>query len=462
MNRLLESRRAFWILVAFLVAACSGGSRAFSPVTEREGQFGSREDVENALQPGAQGNISHVVIIIQENRTPDNLFNGLPGADTVKRGRDSKGNWVQLLPVSLVAKYDVWHGHFPFVTEYANGKMNGFDAVGSTCPTHKCPPPGKRAYGYVPRQEVQPYFTMATQYTFADRMFQTNEGPSFPAHQYLFTGTSRPSDATWLRAAENPHAPGFSHLGGCDSPPSTRVKLIDLQGNESSSIFPCFERTALSDLVEAKRLTWRYYQAQKGYGLWNAPDAIEHIRDSRNYNEDVVTPPSQVLLDIAHGRLANVSWVTPTAADSDHAGHTGPRGPSWVASIVNAIGTSNYWTNTVVFVTWDDWGGWYDHVAPPIRDSYELGFRVPMIVISPYAKAGYVSHVQHDFGSILKFTEKTLGLGSLRTSDVRADDLSDCFDFTQPPRRFRPVPTKVSVGYFLREANSLQNPDDDP
>ena len=129
--------------------------------------------------------------------------------------------------------------------------------------------------------------------------------------------------------------------------------------------------------------------------------------------------PAPILTDIANSQLPAVSWVIPAGKNSDHAGNpiaTG--GPSWVAAIVNAIGNSSYWANTAIILTWDDWGGWYDHVPPPqvINDGtsrgsgYVYGFRVPLIVISSYAKPGYISHVDHDFGSILRFLEANFGL----------------------------------------------------
>ena len=111
-------------------------------------------------------------------------------------------------------------------------------------------------------------------------------------------------------------------------------------------------------------------------------------------------------------------------------------------------------------MTWDDWGGWYDHVAPPKYNSYELSFRVPLIVISPYAKNHYISHVQHEFGSILKFTEEVFGLPSLHTTDERADDLFDCFDFSKSPGKFKPIAAPYPPKYFLSQ-HSTQNPDDD-
>jgi len=410
---------------------------------------------------GPSSKIKHIVIIFQENRSTDNLFNGLPGADTVQYGLNSHGKKVKLQPVLLTAPYDVSHKHAAFQVEYANGQLNGFNLVKSHCKSRpQCPRSALRAYAYVPQSEVQPYFTMAETYTFADRMFQTNQGPSFPAHQYILSGTSTTTQNSALRAAENPQTPAGKFTGGCDSPPGSLVALIDSKGNENQKVFPCFDRQALSDLLEAKSLSWHYYQAHMGPSLWNGPDAIQHIRDGAGYRRYVTAPPEHVINDITAGHLADVVWVTPTLSDSDHPGNNGS-GPSWVAWVVNTIGKSPYWNTTAIFVVWDDWGGWYDHVKPPLYNSYELGFRVPMIVISPYAKPHYVSHNQHEFGSILKFAEETFGLGSLGTTDQRADDLSDCFNFSQVPRPFKAIKAPLDGNYFSHQLLSDQNPDDD-
>ncbi|HVR48018.1 MAG TPA: alkaline phosphatase family protein [Candidatus Binatia bacterium] len=409
------------------------------------------------------GKIRHVVIIFQENRTPDNLFQGLRGADTVRNGKNSRGQVVKLRPISLTAPYDISHKHDAYATEYDDGKLDGFNNVASLCKKGAhCPAPGVRAYGYVPRHEVEPYFTMAESYVFADHMFQTNQGPSLPAHQYILSGTSTIVDGSPLRAAENGYTPERKFTGGCDSPPGSQVWLINPAGEENREIYPCFERQALIDSVEAKRgLTWRYYQHHVGPGLWSGPDAIKHIRNSPAYRTHVVGPSSRVLTDIAGGKLANVVWVIPSVKSSDHAGQNDGSGPSWVASVVNAIGKSQYWDNTAIFVTWDDWGGWYDHVKPQQLNSYELGFRVPLIVISAYARKGFISHRRHEFGSILKFAEKVLGLDSLGTTDVRSDDLSDCFNFARPPRKFKIIPAALPPSYFLNSPPSTEEPDDD-
>ncbi len=410
------------------------------------------------------GKITHVVIVIQENRSTDNLFNGLPGADTVKTGRDSSGDAVKLSLQHLAVPFDIDHEHSAFVVAFDGGKLDGFNLERSKCPVrhHRCPTAFSRAYAYVPHREIKPYLELAEKYTFGDHMFQTNEGPSFPAHQYLLSGTSTIAPGSPHRASENPFGPHQQFTGGCDSPQGSLVLTIDEKGSENREVYPCFDRPAITDLIEAKSLTWRYYQAHTGSGLWNAPDAIRHIRNSPQYATHVIYPPAQFLKDVARGSLANVTWVTPTAKASDHAGITDGSGPSWVAAVVDAVGKSPFWKHTAIIVTWDDWGGWYDHVPPAQRDSYELGFRVPLIVISPYAKRHYVSHKVHEFGSILKFVENAFRLGTLGTTDIRSDNLLDCFDFLAPARPFQEIAAPLPPSYFLKQPVSGNDaPDDD-
>jgi phospholipase C len=403
----------------------------------------------------APATIKHVVIIFQENRTPDNLFHGLPGADIANSGLDTAGDTIALQPIPLANTYDLDHSHTGFLDMYDGGKMDGANTVKVTCGS-TCPYPNPQ-YGYVPASDNGPYMQMAQQYTFADRMFQTNEGPSYPAHQFIFAGTSEPEAGSDLLVSENPAAAAGDP--GCLSTEQAQVVAIDPAGSEAQTVTSCFEHQTLSDLLDAKGLSWRYY-APITTGIWVAPNSIQHIQAGPDW-ANVVTPETQVLTDISNGNLATVSWVTPTAAESDHAKSNDGTGPAWVASVVNAIGQSPYWNNTAIFIAWDDWGGWYDHVQPQIFGSYELGFRVPLIVVSPYAKVGYVSHVQHEFGSILKFTEETFALGSLGFTDARADDLSDCFNLRQSPQPFRAIAARYSADYFKHLPPDRRNPDTD-
>ncbi|HLI95084.1 MAG TPA: alkaline phosphatase family protein [Candidatus Baltobacteraceae bacterium] len=435
---------AIWVLS---FAGCGGGGGAGSGAATFIPPAGSHSTSGGGAPP-----IQHVVIIFQENRTPDNLFHGLPGADVADSGVTSNGRTVALVPVALSTSYDLDHSHNGsmfrggggFLAEYDKGAMDGFDREGCAGPCPSLP-----AYAYVRPSGVQPYFQMAEQYTFADRMFQSNAGPSFPAHQYIISGTSS-VDGGPLYAAENVGYADLAASSNCAAGSGrTSVPVINIDtGIESGSHAACFDHRTMFDVLDEKRLTYKYYANYTG-GFWNGPSAISHIRFGPDWSH-ISMPNTNVFSDIAHGELPAVSWVTPSAAASDHPGVTDGSGPSWVASVVNAIGNSPYWNTTAIFVTWDDWGGWYDHVKPPQYNAYELGFRVPLIVISPYAKRGYVSHVQHEFGSILHFTEEQFGLTPLGYTDVRADDLSDCFDFSQPPARFTEIRASRNAAYFMR------------
>jgi len=436
--------------------------------------------------------IQHVVVIFQENRTPDNLFHDQVlinnGADIAISGVNSVGQTITLSPIDLGTagsnpqNYDLSHAHSAFVSMYDGGTMHGADLIPCS-PAANCPPNAhpNPQFMYVNPSDVQPYFAMAEQYTFGDRMFQTNEGPSFPAHQFILSGTSAPTAppaaTSNLFAAENMSG---GSIAGCIATAGTTVTMIDPTGSETNPVpeYPCFDHPTLTDLLDAKSVTWRYYTPSAG-SIWTAPDAIEHIClpetvngtltcTGTNWNNNVIIPEWQVLQDIPNGQLAQVSWVIPDGAHSDHAESNNGSGPSWVASIVNAIGNSPYWANTAIIITWDDWGGWYDHVAPKVINDgvswgsgYLYGFRVPLVVVSPYAKAAYISHTTHDFGSILKYIETTFNLPSLGYADASADDLSDCFSLTQTPITFKSIPAPLDAAHFINDKSPPTDPDDD-
>lgn len=429
----------------------------------------------SAPAPAPASKIKHVIVMFQENRSTDNLFHDpnliAAGADIASNGLNSKGKVIKLQPRPLDDTYNPAHNHASFVAMYDNGKMDGADKIKVSCGggnnAQACIPKNPQ-FVYVQPGDVGPYFQMAETYVFADRMFQTNQGASFPAHQFIFGGTSAPTEDSDLFAAEEPsHAKPNT---GCMASADATVALIDPEGNESSTIYPCFERTTLSDLLDAKGLTWRYYTVGLG-SIWTAPNAIDHICQPNEktggqcvgaeWTANVINPQRKILNDISKGKLPAVSWVMPPGPSSDHPGSNDGSGPSWVASVVNGVGSSKYWSNTAILITWDDWGGFYDHVAPPIVNSYEYGFRVPLVVVSPYARPAYVSHVTHDFGSILKFIEKTFGLPSLGFADENADDLSDCFNFKQAPLKFHTIAAPLDPGFFLSERRPTVDLDDE-
>ena len=314
--------------------------------------------------------IKHVVIIMQENRSFDNLFNGFPGADTVRSGM-SAGQLLTLQPVPFEQGTDVDHSHPGWYKDWNNGAMDGFSHA-------KSYPIPNLPYAYVPQTETVPYWSLAKAYTLGDRMFQSNTGPSFVAHRYMIAGQSANAD-------ENPNG-----TWGCNASPSTRVAMIgpngtDLPGSFHASITKqwgiCLMRRASRG--STTRLLW-------------GPAGTSGPRSRRSDTFALAPTGPQTLFPECAGprghlkrKSSQVTWIVPAGSYSDHAnaGLTG-EGPDWVASITNAIGASAYWNSTAIFISWDDWGGWYDHVNPPQVDNMGLGFRVPVIVVSPLPAMG--------------------------------------------------------------------------
>ena len=455
----------------------------------------------------------HVVVIVQENRTPDNLFQSLlswPGINPRKYeiaigGINSVGQSIVLTPVPLGNSYDLSHAHSAFVAMYDGGKMDGADKI--PC-TGTCIANAQFKYVDNSQHVLDPYLNLAAQYGWANYMFQTNQGPSYPAHQFLFGGTSAPSaadDAMGIFIAENPGGPagGTTDAGGdtgCLAPLNEGNWLIGINSNGTETHLLnnplgtfCFSHDTMAGLLDDAGLSWKYYApaasnpggSNPGGSIWNAPNSIQEICQPDSIYTQCTGPewaanvdlkPSDVLTDISACNLANVSWVIPDGKNSDHPGSVnGTGGPSWVASIVNAIGNATtcergagYWSDTAVVITWDDWGGWYDHVAPPVltgaQGSYQYGFRVPLLVVSAYTPKGYISNVRHDFGSILNFIESVFNIreGSLGFADERANgDLREFFNFRRRIRRFRTIQAPLDANFFINDKRPPEPPDTD-
>jgi phospholipase C len=475
-----------------------------------------------AIAANAQiSNFKHVVVIVQENRTPDNLFQGLCTAPFGSAGncsttpsasqyniqtsnwldKTSPGGLIQPGTVKLNNKYDLDHSHNGWLAMCdltpvgapipGICKMDGADGV--SC-KGRCPDKPQFDYVLNKKHILDPYLEMATQYGWANYMFQTNQGPSFPAHQFLFGGTSAPTtadDAAGVYASSNMTSTGGTGgtqvVAGCIAPADTRVKVISPGVGESQEIYPCFEHLTMGDLLSDPTrpvpLTWRYYTPSSG-SIWTAPNAIMHICESsgpggectgQQWKDNVDLTYTDVLKDIGSCNLRNVTWAIPSCTNSDHASCNDGSGPSWVASIVNAIGNATqcdggagYWSDTAILITWDDWGGWYDHEAPTILNgdpgSYQYGFRVPLLAVSAYTPKGYINNNRHDFGSILRFIEHNFGIqqGALTFSDARsATDLQEFFNLNQAPRPFQTINAQKNASYFLNDKRKPIDPDDD-
>ncbi|MEO6990739.1 MAG: alkaline phosphatase family protein [Candidatus Baltobacteraceae bacterium] len=421
----------------------------------------------------AHQKIKHIVIITQENRSFDNLFNGFPGADTVQQGPIHTGQIVKLQPEGIEAGYNISHLGKDFPKAYDKGKLDGFDlaAAGNVGSAHGfiLVPPNPQ-YAFVPPSEVEPDWLLAREGALADRMFQSNIDASFVSHEYLIRANAS-------SAVDNPTGIPW----GCDTPAGGTTSTLLPNFVYGPQISPCFEANTLGDEIQAKGLNWHYYAPQVqdlgqpgfDYGaVWSAYGAIRHVRCATPSepvpcttgspewgvpilptNSGVHWPNTDLITDAAAGNLASLTWITPNIAWSDHPSCFTDEGPSWVASIVNAIGNGPDWNDTAIIVWWDDAGGWYDHVAPPQLDFDGLGFRVPLFVVSPYARHGRIIHEQFETGSILKMVESIYGVNTLAASDARANNLIDMFDFTQPPAPYQAVPQKYPASFFTSQRN---------
>jgi phospholipase C len=454
------------LAVTFGLSACGVGSTVATP-------GGSQ----SLLLPQAHRHhssshyIKHVIIMIQENRSFNDLFATFPGADGATTGKMKEKHGdkkVKLKPVNLVEPCDFGHSYKGFTQDYDGGKMDGFNLESSG----KCNGlAGKRPYQYVNPEQIAPYWDIADQYVLGDHMFQTEGSGSYTAHQDLIRGNTTIDQYQTQSMIDDPSAIPW----GCDAPAKTTEALLKWTGSNlvrTSGPFPCTNAfpgsgqyySTMRDLLDANLVTWKYYSppVKNGVGeYWNAFDTIASVRYSSEWGTNVTTSSpyeKQIFSDITAGALPQVSWLIPDDGNSDHPGSAADRGPSWIASVVNAIGTSQYWDSTAIIVVWDDWGGFYDNVPPAFFDHWGgLGFRVPMMVVSAYARlgtgsqGGYISHTQYEFGSILKFIEDNWNLGSLHTGDARATSIVDCFDFTQQPRTFTPIPSSFSQSYFEKQ-----------
>jgi phospholipase C len=408
-----------------------------------------------SLAATGAGKIEHIVYIVQENRSFDNLFQGYPGADTVSEGKNSKGEMIQLQPVSLRTVYNLDHSAKAMFTDCdGTGRLPGtkcrMDSFNKEIDYSNHGPKNPQ-YVYVPHDESRPYFDMAHEWVLADRMFQSQLDESFAAHQYVIAAQAHSS-------VDLPRG-----VWGCAGGPKDTVPTITRLRTRGTSQQACFDYQTLGDELDQSALSWRFYTSKYTYpnsGIWSGYQAVEHIFNGPDWHEDVITPQKKFLIDVAAGKLAAFTWITPTCPDSDHLSCGGGYGPSWVASVVNAVGRSKFWDTTAIFVQWDDWGGVYDHVAPPYEAFDSLGFRVPLLVISPYAKKGYVSHVRYETASMLRFAEDLWGLNQLAAADKRATSpAGDCFDFTQKPRAFIPIESPEGESFFLQQKNDYRAPD---
>ncbi|HEY6487428.1 MAG TPA: alkaline phosphatase family protein [Candidatus Cybelea sp.] len=443
------------LILAGALASCGGGNA---------NGIGAGVPFARGARNSGSSPIQHIVVVIQENRSFDDLFATFPNADGATQGRgELPSGGYEMIPLAkapLAQPCDFRHSYKIFLKDYDGGNMDGFSLAGGT---GLCRNKATAPYQYVNPNDIKVYWNLAKQYVLADHLFQTQGSSSFTAHQDLIAGgTSINAPKTRTLVDLPTHAPW-----GCDAPKWVRTSLLVDVGSQieyegGKGPFPCLTYATVRDLLDKKAVSWKYYSnpVDGGSGAtWNPFEAIKAVRYSPEWGTNVTTSDMQIFDDISNGSLPQVSWIIADSQNSDHPSSHSDTGPSWVASIVNAIGKSQYWSSSAVIVTWDDWGGFYDHEPPPMFDQWGgLGFRVPMIVVSPYARGGgtknYVSHTPYEFGSILRFIEDTFDLGTLGNTDQRATSIADCFNFQRRPRAFKAISAKYSLNFFRRQRPS--------
>ena len=387
-----------------------------------------------ALSAPGLAKINHIVFLIKENRTFDAYFGTFPGADGATSGKTSTGEIVKLGHTPDSTPYDLGHRRQEFLQAIDDGKMDRFDQIWNGNVSGYLLP-----YTQMTEPDIPNYFAYARNFVLSDRMFSSLEGPSFPNH--LFTVAAQSGGAI--------NNPRRSDEWGCDADSNVTVDVMDEQGKITKQP-PCFDFQTLADQLERVKVDWKYYAPPKGRVgyVWSALDAIKHIRMGPLWGQKVVAD-SQFTQDALEGKLPAVSWLV-TGEMSEHPPYSTCAGENWTVEQLNAIMSGPDWNSTAVFVTWDDGGGFYDHVPPPRIDSTGLGPRVPLLIISPFARKGFVSHTPYDFASFLAFVEKRFGLGPLTPRNQQANDMLDSFDFNQKPlpplllqRRFCPHLTRT-------------------
>lgn len=374
----------------------------------------------SSLAQAQVSRVQHVVFVFKENRSFDHLFGTLAGVNGATHGKISTGQTIALAhaPDSSGNYAHSWDAVRIAIDD---GKMDAFDETPGCGAPYRC-------YSQYLERDIPNYFSYARNYLVADNFFSSLTGPSYPNHLYTIASQSG-------GAVQNPllNGQGTDRAWGCDSPRGTTVLAYDPNTQVYSEISPCQDFRTLGDLLDASGISWKYYappQGSPGY-QWSAYDAVKHIRQGPDWQTKVV-PLTTFVTDASNTRscqLPAVSWVVPDSHDSEHPTAPMSVGQNWTTTQINAVMKGACWSSTAIFLTWDDNGGYYDHVAPPALDAFGAGIRVPLLIISPYVKPGTVYSKFGTFDSLIAFVEANWRLGSLTERDSKANNLMDAFHF---------------------------------
>lgn len=381
----------------------------------------------------AQIPIKHIVYMVKENHSFDNYFGAFPGVNGATTGRAKIHGVDKVIPLNpaLDQPSDYCHLFQCAQTDYDGGQMDAFNLEGLNPPVGaSCNISPYGCYQVGSQSFIPNYWKLAQNYVLNDNAFSALRGPSFPNHLYTVAAASGPDISR--SAINNPTNHGKDGWG-CDAPSASRVQLYN-----GSQVFPCFSFPTLADEMQAAHISWKYYAATNndhGY-VWSALDAFQSIRRSNLWQTNVV-PYTQFAQEARSGQLPAFSWLTTPVQYSEHPPASTCLGEDWTSKQINAVMQGPDWLSTVIVLTWDDYGGFYDHVPPQNVDQLGLGFRVPYMVISPYAYAQgnpshpHIDHTALDLTSVLDFAELIFNLPHLGSRKWSGQALLSALDFSQ-------------------------------
>jgi uncharacterized protein (TIGR03437 family) len=363
-----------------------------------------------AAPPGLE-KIQHFIFIMQENRSFDHYFGTYPGAEGIPPGicvpNPAGGPCVTPYHDVRLVNQGGAHNWADALKCIDGGLMDGFISGSAQKPGD--------VMGWHDYREIANYWDYAQLYVLQDRLFESITSYSLPAHLYMLAAQSG------------------GYIGTGQPQPQS------------------FAFQEITNLLGSGKIDWRYYvnrgktagAADGGvanvdadettYSFWNPLPAFPSVKgDPTQFGR--LTNAAQFPMDVQNGTLPQVSWIIPNSELSEHPPASIATGSNYVTGLINAVMNSPLWNSTAIFIAWDDWGGFYDHVTPPKVDQYGLGIRVPGLVISPYSRQGYVDHKTYSFESWLRIIEERFGVSPMTGRDNTANDMTDAFDFTQQPR----------------------------
>jgi phospholipase C len=443
--------------------------------------------VTTSLVQGSDSQIQHLIFIVQENHSFDNYFGTYPGVNGLSldtaipfNPNETSLGYVHPFHLNVTQPIMIWGDELPpgvadpddlqqqqanssapfhLASEsigrdlshawniaheaYDNGKMDGFVAAEGSSLT----------MGYYDSTDIPYYWTYANQYVLDDNFFSSLMGPSFPNHLYIASGTNGPLTNLPPLCLQTPCKWILNgHI--VNNPPSN----YNWQGLS-------LDWSTLAQELSNANVPWAWYDGEvrpTKPNIWDVLPLFTYFQDNPHQLVEHVQNTQTFVNAIQNGQLPAVSWIIPGAwvpptypaackgqSPSEHPPARSDCGMDYVAYLVNQVMQSQYWQSSAIVVTWDDYGGFYDNVPPPQVDAFGEGFRVPTLVISPWAKHGFIDHTQYEFASLLRLAEVTFNVPTLGNRDVAANDMMNSFDFSQSPQ-----PTLIEPATFVGPASS--------